>query len=165
MEKEEIDNVMEKVRRWLVEEGIYKGEIPDENATYHFAVEVPLGSGLKADIIQPKNKKDLVLIVGTVVLVEQHYNALKSMPKTKREELLWEMRFELLFRDSDFQIIPSAEGFKGIQFTRPRYFDGLTKNKFFECLRENFKCQLYIIWKMNQLFGEIPSEHESPIYG
>jgi len=165
MGENEIAEVMEKVKSWLVEEGIYREEVPDEDARYHFAVEFPPGSGMRSEIIQPKDKKDLLLIVSGVELAEIHYNALRSMPKTKRDELLWEIRFELLFRDSDFQIIPSAEDFRRIQFVRPIYFDGLTKDKLFECLRENFKCKLYIIWKMNQLFGEKPPKHETPVYG
>ena len=41
MGKKEVDEIMRKVREWLVEEGIYKDKAIDEDTTYHFVVENP----------------------------------------------------------------------------------------------------------------------------
>ena len=165
MSVKNIDEMMRKVREWLVEEGIYKDKIVDDRATYHFVVEFPPNIGRSAEIIQPKEREDLLVIASGVGLPKEHYDALKSMQKSEREEILWDMRFQLLFRESDFKMIPSAEDLQKIQFTRPLHFDGLTKNKLIECLREDYKCNLFILWKMKQRFGEAPPSSAEPMYG
>jgi len=165
MGKKEIDVIMRRVKEWLVEEGMYKDKVVDDQATYHFVVVFPQNSNRTADIIQPKEREDLLVIASGVGLIKEYYEALKDMPKSERENLLWDMRFQLLFRESDFQMIPNAEDLQKIQFTRPIHFDGLTKNTLIECLREDYKCNLFIIWKMKQVFGEAPPSSEEPMYG
>ncbi|HUV02362.1 MAG TPA: DUF2299 family protein [Desulfobacteria bacterium] len=165
MAKKEVDEIMRVVREWLVEEGVYKDKRVDDSATYHFVVEFPPNTGRLADIIQPKEREDLLVIASGIGLPKEHYEALNSMQKPKRKEILWDIRFQLLFRESDFQMIPSAEDLQKIQFTRPLHFDGLTKNKFIECLREDYKCNLFILWKMKQLFGEAPPSSLEPMFG
>jgi len=73
----------EIVRDWLVQEGILKAEVPDENAEWHFVVEFPPNSGQVSDIVKVKDK-DLVLVVSGIVLSEKHYKALHSLPKEKK---------------------------------------------------------------------------------
>jgi len=163
MSREEIDAVMRKVKDWLAEEGMYKDKIVDDEATYHFIVEMPANSGRIAHIVQPKAREDLLIIGSGIKLLKGHYDGLKAMSESKRKELLWEMRFQLLFRDSDFHMEPSADDLKSIKFTRPIHFDGLNKNTLVDALREDFKCNLFIIWKMKQQFGEAPpSSAEQP---
>lgn len=164
MGKKEVDEIMRKVREWLVEEGIYKDKAIDEDTTYHFVVENPPRSGRLTHLVQPKAREDLLLIASAIDLSQEHYEALKAMPKPKREEILWDIRFQLLFRESEFQMVPSAEELKTIQFTRPIYFDGLTKDRLMGCLREDFKANLFIIWKMKQLFGEAPPPSVEPMF-
>ena len=58
---------------------------------------------------------------------------------------------------------------RSIRFTSEIYYDGLTKNKLMEAVRENFKCELYIVWKFQEIFGEGPANKVSkppePMYG
>lgn len=157
--------MMNKIRNWLVEEGIYKDKVADDGATYHFLAEVPPGSQQIIDVIQPKPREDLVVLVSGVQLSEEHYKSLKAMPKTKREEILWDIRFSLLFLESGFQIIPGVDDPKIFQFTRELYFDGLTKIIFMDAIKQIYRCKLFIIWKMLQLFGEAPpSTSQEPMY-
>ncbi|MDI6810408.1 MAG: DUF2299 family protein [archaeon] len=165
MGKKEIDEVMRNVREWLVEEGMYKDKIVDDKATYHFVIEMPPNSGRVAHIVQPKEREDLLVIASAIELAKEHYEAFKAISDSERKDLLWDMRFQLLFRESDFRMIPSGEDLKKIEFTRPLHFDGLTKTKLVECLREDYKCNLFIIWKMKQLFGEVPPSSAEPMYG
>jgi hypothetical protein len=64
------------------------------------------------------------------------------------------MRYDLLFQQSSFEIESERGDLQGIHFTREIYYDGLTKNKLMEAVRENFKCELYIVWKFQEVFGE-----------
>jgi hypothetical protein len=159
-----LTQVMEKVRNWLVEEGIYKDALPDQEATFHFIVNFPPNSPHILHIIQPKMRKDLLLFMGGIELSKEHYEALKALPKAQRDQILWDMKFQLLFKAVDFQMTPNLEELKALQFTKPVYFDGLNKNEFMNGLREVFKCILFIIWKMVQLFGERPVTRTTPLY-
>ena len=79
------------------------------------------------------------------------------------------MRYELLFRESSFEMEPNGSDLQSIRFTREIYYDGLNKNKLMESIKENFKCELYVVWKFQEIFGEgkvngISSPPE-PMYG
>jgi hypothetical protein len=160
MSRAEIDKMMNKVKDWLVEEGIYKDKVPDESANWHLIVEFPSGSGMISEVIQPKNREDLVGIATVISLAEQHYKSVMAMPKPRRDEFLWDTRFQLLFLEAGFQIIPSVQEPQRFQFARELYFDGLTKTSLMQSLIQLHKCRLFIIWKMQQLFGESPQKDE-----
>ncbi|MCJ7443080.1 MAG: DUF2299 family protein [Methanotrichaceae archaeon] len=163
MPRTEIDDVMRKIKNWLLEESLFKEQIVDEQANYHYLLVFPANSGMGFRIVQPKAKDDSILVLTGINLDEKHYQAINSMPKAKRDELLWDIRFELLFKLLDFTMMPSAEDVKAMNFSRDIFFDGLTKNYLMEVIREGFRCNLFIIWKMNQLFGELPPpSHAQP---
>ena len=164
MTKQEMDEVMRKVQAWLTEEGVYRDKVPDDNANYHYKIEFPQGSGRPADIIQPKPRDDLILIISGVSLSEEHYEGLKSKSKKERDDILWDMRFDLLFRNSDFNMLPNLDDLKTIQFIRPLHFEGLTKNVLMDAIREDYKCHLYIVWKMQRLFGAAPPKSPETMY-
>ncbi len=142
-----------RVREWLVDDGIYKDKIPDENADYHFLAEIPPGSGQYIDVVFPKNRGDMVIIASGVKLADEHYRSLMSLADERREELLWDIKFKLLFLATGFQILPSAEDPQIFQFTRELYFDGLNKNIFMDSLKQVYRCKLFIIWTMQKNFG------------
>jgi hypothetical protein len=154
MNAPEIDDTCDRIIKWLTEEGLYKDRIQDENLHFHLAVEYPAHSGRHLSIIQPKNRDDMVVVLSRIMLAEVHKNALMVMQRKERLKLLWNMRYALLFQESSFEMQPGGESLEGIQFTREIYYDGLTKNKLMEAMRENFKCELYVVWKFQEIFGD-----------
>ncbi len=64
----------------------------------------------------------------------------------------------LIFQDSDFEMEPRGFDIDSIRFTREIYYDGLTKNKLMEVLKGNFKCELYVVWKFQETFGDEPAQ-------
>ncbi len=151
--------VKEKIKAWLEEAEILREEIEDEKADFHFVVEFPLGSGQSCEIVNPKNK-DIVIFGSRLVLAEAHYKALHSLPKAQKFNLLWQIRFDLLFREPEFRILPNAEEFKSIEFTKALYHEEINKPAVFKALREIYRCKLYIIWKMAQLTSGIDEAAE-----
>ncbi|WP_202318813.1 DUF2299 domain-containing protein [Archaeoglobus neptunius] len=147
------EEIAKKVRDWLVEEGIYKDKIADENADFHFLAEVPPNSRQFIDVIFPKNREDMLVIASGIKLSDDHYRSVMSLGDAKREELLWEIRFKILFLETGFQILPNARDPQLFQFTREIYFDGLNKNLFMDAIRQVHKCKLFIIWMMQRSFG------------
>ncbi len=167
MAQKDIDAVSRKIMTWLSEEGMYKDKVADDNARFHYNAESPPGSGRLIDIIQPKNRDDLILIGNGLMFSPEHLEKLREMDAVERTEFLWDIKFGLLFRESSFNILPDGTNPEKIQFTKEIYYDGLNKNKLMESIRENYRCNLFVIWKLNKQFGEIVSGSEpaSPMFG
>jgi hypothetical protein len=142
----------ETILKWLSDEGLYRDRVQDENLYFHLAAEFPARSGRYVNVIQPKNHVDMVVVFSRIKLAEVHSSALKALPEIGRERLLWEMRYALLFRESNFEFEPRSGDLESIRFSREIYYDGLSKNALMEALRENFKCELYVVWKFQELF-------------
>ncbi|MFB3766158.1 MAG: DUF2299 domain-containing protein [Methanotrichaceae archaeon] len=155
---------MRKIRDWLTEQGIFRSQVSDEKAFSHIQIEFPAGSGRSTGIVFPKPREDIVLIIGGVSLSKEHYDKLKAMPDEERKDLLWDMQFDLLFKESEFQMIPNAEDLQQIQFIRPLRLEGLTRNLMMDAIRDNYRCVLYVIWTMARHFGAAPPKSQDAMY-
>ncbi len=150
-------NIREMVRFWLEDEGIFRKEVDDMNADFHFIVEVPPGSNQVIDIIAPRNKS-LVLVASGVKLSDEHYSAVMSMDEKERERFMWDIRFSLIFLRTEFQIIPNAISPQLFQFTRKLYQEDLTRQLLMDAIGEVHKCKLFIIWKMREKFDRMDGD-------
>ncbi len=169
MISEETEETCNRIIAWLSQEGLFKERVQDENLTFHLAAEFPAKSGRHVNIIQPKGHEDLVLVFSRIKLADFHKNALHAMQPKAKERLIWEMRYALLFQESSFDFEPPGSELESVRFTREIYYDGLTKNKLMEVLRENLKCELYVVWKCQEVFGDSAStggraEPPEPMY-
>lgn len=151
---EEIEATCNKIIGWLSQESLFKERVLEENLSFHLAAEFPARSKRHVNIIQPKGRDDVVIIFSRIKLADVHKKALQAMPQNVRERLLWEMRYALLFQESSFEMEPPGGDLESIRFSREIYYDGLTKNNLMEALRENLKCELFIVWKFQEIFGE-----------
>ncbi len=143
----------DKIREWLMRDGIFKREAPDDKAEFHFVAEVPPASSQFVDVIYPKNT-DLILVASGLKLSDEHYKAVMSLSEQEREKFMWEIRFGLLFLPTEFQIIPDSKNPQLFQFTRKLYIENLTRQSLMDAIAEVHKCKLFIIWKLRQKFGD-----------
>jgi hypothetical protein len=143
----------EIVKEWLAEEGILKADVPDERAVFHYIVEFPPGSNQVSDVVKPVDK-DFIVVVSGIVLAENHYRALHSLPPEKKKKMIHRWKMDLLFREAEFRMVPDAENVQRVEFSIPIYEDELTKSKLMGALREIFKCKLYIIWNVQHEFDK-----------
>ncbi|MEI6102316.1 MAG: DUF2299 family protein [Methanothrix sp.] len=154
---QEVIDTKEKIKNWLVQEGLFKAEDQPENLYFQLAAEFPAQSGRHLSIIQPKNHEDMIVVFSRIRLADAHQMALSAMPPKEKERLLWQMRYDLLFQDASFEIEPAGSDMQSIRFTREIYYDGLTKNELMQAIRNNFKCELYVVWKFQEIFGGGPT--------
>jgi hypothetical protein len=157
MVPEKVEETCKKIIGWLSEEAVYKDKVYDENLYFHLAAEFPARSGRHVNIIQPNNRDDMIVVLSTIKLAEVHQKALATLPKKEKEKFIWNLRYALLFQDSNFEMEPRGAELDSIRFVREIYYDGLTKNKLMEVLKENFKCELYVVWKFQETFGDEPN--------
>jgi len=161
MSIKDIEDTRDKIKAWLMEEGLFKEVRSEENLYYQIAAEFPAKSGRHLSIIQPKDHEDMIVVFSRIRLADAHHQALSAMPPKDRERLIWQMRYDLLFQDSSFEIEPGRGDMRSIRFMREIYYDGLNKNKLMEAVRENFKCELYVVWKFQEIFGEMQASRVS----
>jgi hypothetical protein len=103
----------------LTNEGIIRNKIPDPNAHLHLQIEFPLGSGRLTDVIFPKERDDLVIIASSTQLSKEHNDKLMAKPEKERDEIPRNMRSDLLFKDSEFQMIPNAANPQQVHLSGP----------------------------------------------
>ena len=159
------EGLFERIKGWLTEEGVFKEIKEDEHVRCHCIIEYPLGSGAYMDVIQPRDRNDLVVIISGVRLQEDHIEGLKAMGSKKRDALIWDMRFNLLFLPTSFRVMPDSDGPEYFEFSRELYEDGLTKNLLMDSLKQVYRCNLFVVWRMKRHFGESPRSSRDPMYG
>ena len=148
------DDVRERILAWLGEENMFKEELESEGLYFQIAAEYPARSGRHLSIIQPQGHEDMIVLFSRIMLAEVHQKAIQALLPQQKERLIWQIRYDLLFQQSSFEIEPAGADMRSIRFTREIYYDGLTKDRLMEAIRENFKCELYVVWKFQELFGE-----------
>jgi len=113
-------NTRDKIKSWLTEEGLFKEEVPGENLDFQIAAEFPVSSGRHLSIIQPRDHEDMIVVFSRIMLADVHQKAFSALPPKEREHLLWQMRYDLLFQESSFEIEPVGLEMRSIRFTRAR---------------------------------------------
>ncbi|MDP3102990.1 MAG: DUF2299 family protein [Candidatus Methanoperedens sp.] len=166
MVKKQIDEMNRQIMHWLSEEGMYKDKTTDDKAHFHFVGEYPQGTGKVFEVVQPKNRDDQILVGNALGISPEHQTKLRELSSDEKSSFLWSIKHGLLFRDSGFNILPDGNNPQQIQFITELYYDGLNKNRLMETIRENHRCNLFVIWKFMERFGESSGpEPTSPMFG
>ncbi|WP_455240903.1 DUF2299 domain-containing protein [Methanothermobacter tenebrarum] len=152
-----------KIKRWLTEEGLLGQIVDDENANFHFIVNYPEDHVI--DVIQPKDKEDLVLVACATSVSPEHLSKIRELSESKREEFLWQVRFSLNKFLVDFQLEHPRNILESYLVTDEIYDDALTKDRLISTIKKVFKAKLHVLWLIQKKFGEKKDEfHEDTMY-
>jgi len=152
-----------KIKRWLTEEGLLGQIVDDENANFHFIVNYPEEHVI--DVIQPKGKRDLVLVACATSVSPEHLSKIQELSESKREEFLWQIRFSLNKFLVDFQLEHPRNILESYLVTDEIYNDALTKDRLISTIKKVFKAKLHVLWLIQKRFGEKKEEiHEDTMY-
>lgn len=158
------DQAKQVIKKWLEENRHVVNEIKDDNSTFHFEIDYPIGSMKRQRIIQPKEYPGLIVLLNGVAIANEHVESLKKLAEGLREKFYGEIRKDLLFLQNSYDMNLDEAGIaKQIQFSYEFYFDGLTKTKLYEGLLLNHRTLLYFVTKFNDKFGTpaMPSQPET----
>jgi len=113
-----------------LEEGysISKGKEDNKLFSYTFTLK----GAPTFTVLQPKAKKDSIAVATGLALGPEE-SKFQKMPEKEKEEMLWDLRVLLLRSGCSFIFSPLGKPFN-IQFYKPIYYDGLSKNSFFEAV-------------------------------
>lgn len=158
-------DAQDTINRWLTENGHQANIVKDENSSFHFEIDYPLGSLKRQRIIQPAGFPELCVLLNGVAIAEDHKKQMKELTEDERDAFYGEIRDELLFLDNSYDLMLDDDGVaKQVQFSYEFYFDTLTKTTLFKGLLLNHRTLLYIVNKFNDKFG-IPVMPKDEILG
>ena len=141
------------IKRWLEEEGIFKSEAADDSAAFHYVIEY---NNNAFDIIQPKGKDDLVLIVCGTKVSPEHIEMMEEASKERREEFLYHIRFKINELEADFQMDVSQDYVLNQFIIQDGlYEDALTKNSLMRAIKHVFRTKMTVVWLMEKEFGPV----------
>ena len=79
-----------QIQDWLVEEGIFRQKIPDDNSNFHFLINYPNNNAL--DVICPKGKDDQIIIGCATEVSQQEQALIHNTKKAVNQEFIWNIK-------------------------------------------------------------------------
>jgi hypothetical protein len=103
-----------------------------ENDSDRFRATIQLSQNLNLDIQLTSQKPDRVMLLTHAYLGPDDRRAYSRLDRERKESFLRAVRWALLNIDVDHQISPNADILQSIFITKTIYFDGLTRDRFFD---------------------------------
>lgn len=128
---DDVGHIQKRIEKWLHDEGFAVWEFDDDGS--RFSYKANRDDSLPLSIFQPEDKNDSILVVGDIRLSEESQRKLSATPEERRF-MLYEFRMVLLSTECRWQFIPSSESWKAIRISKAIFYDGLSKDRFFETL-------------------------------
>jgi hypothetical protein len=124
------DEVVGRIIEWLnVETLAYTLK---ENDSERFRATIELSQNLNLDIQLTSQRPDCITLLTHAYLGPDDQRAYSRLDQEKKESFLRAVRWSLLNIDVDHQITPNADTLQSIFITKTIYFDGLTRDRFFD---------------------------------
>ena len=127
-----VDEVEERLEEWLRDEGFELWKIPDKDSEFSYKVSQEDGHPLV--VLQPGTKTDSVQVVGEIRLDKKNHEKLLAIPEKEKGFLLFDLRMGLLSTGCRWEFLPSLESWKTLQLSKAIFFDGFSKDRFFEIM-------------------------------
>ena len=144
--------IKEKIRNWLMEDGWKLGQQTFPNSIWAFLAEDELGR--RIIIGQNKGREDEIVIQGGVNITDDTNDRIKNLSEDKRNELLWDIRFELLKTNLEFSGVGIP--LKRVEMVGRIFEDALTKDCFLQRTSEVRKGILVVLWILARRFAQQP---------
>jgi hypothetical protein len=148
--------IQRDVTKWLTEENIKIVDLSDSDANFHLKIFFPDEQNV-IDILQPKNKNDLILLLSGTKVESPHIEVMKNTHRAELERFLLDFRDKLNIYPTDFYFEQSELILNRFIITYTLFKDGLTKDHFFQALRWVLKSKFQGIWEIQKRFG-IPED-------
>jgi len=148
------EEAKELINQWLTENGHQVRSIEDENSSFHFEIDYPLGTLKRQRVIQPKEYPGLIVLLNGVAIADEHKEEMKGISMDDREKFYDEIKKALLFVDNSYDMnLDDKQIAQQVQFSYEFYTDTLTKTQLFKGLLVNHRTLIYIVTVFNEKFG------------
>jgi hypothetical protein len=126
------DEVVERIVEWLNAEPL--AYTLKENDSDMFRATIELSQNLNLDVQLTSQRPDRVMLLTNAYLGPDDQRAYSRLDWEKKESFLRAVRCALLNIDVDHQISPNADTLQSIFITKTIYFEGLTRDRFFDSI-------------------------------
>jgi len=145
VEHEKIENVEERLQRWLGEEGCNVEKLGDEKTTFNLWVTK---DGLPSfSVYQPRDKHDVIYVESGVTFSGME-KKLHPVIVDSKHSLSWELKSRLLSSGFAYHIQPpdlQSNKPGGIVFAKTIYYDGLSKDRFLDTIHQTLSTVMVMI--------------------
>jgi hypothetical protein len=145
-------DVQNKVRDWLVAEGWQV--TPQTKQGFQFALVADDGKGRKLIVAQAVQRPDRITVESAIVLSAQQVKQFAGLSASKRQDFLWDLRFDLLHMDVEFRGL--EDPLRRVILAQPIFYDVLDKASFMQRFSDVRKATLLVLWKIGRLIQEPP---------
>jgi hypothetical protein len=148
------DEVETVLQAWLDDEGFSLWKLSDKQA--RFALKMARDEYPPLVVVQPKGRVDSVQVSGEVRFAYDAQKRIAALPEKERNFLLFDLRMVLLATECRFQFTPSPKAWSSIRLSKTVFYDGLTKDRFFEVVDVVSRALSSVILTFEWKFGITP---------
>jgi hypothetical protein len=149
-ESPETEKAKSNIQKWLLEDGYKIESQPNQNTLFRFVITDI--SGIKTIVAQPTLSLDQIVIGAGINFDDTQQNLLQTLENKERLDFLWDLRFGLLNLNVGF--LGVSLPLKGIEISKPIYYDGLTKDALLQKISEVKRAVIFVMWTFDRKFGE-----------
>lgn len=147
------------IQEYLIEEGILKQKVEDDNANFHYIIEYPENNSI--DLIQPNGKNDSIIIGCATEISSEQRQLIQSSNLKVKQDLIWDIRFTINDFLLDFELYHPNNNLEKFVIIDEIYIDGLNKDRLISCLKKVFKVKLRCLWLIGRTFNNIILNNEN----
>ena len=148
------------IQKWLSDEGLFRQKVVDENATFHFSIELAPQNFF--DVFQPKGKDDVLLIGSGVTVSPEHLRKISQLNKKRKENFLWNFRLALNQMEVNLNLNHPDNVLHFFAVNDSIYEDSLTKDRLMTTINKIARAKIHGIWLIQQEFGSESGEKRIP---
>lgn len=151
----------EKIKNWIVDEGIFREKKLDDNADFHYIIEFPNDNIM--DVVRPKGK-DFVIIACATQVSPQHLELMASSSSEVRNNFLLDanMSINQFLVDCQLAVDQSSNILQQYVITYQIFDDGISKNNLFDAFKRVFKAKIQCVWLIERTFGTVKNTPTEP---
>lgn len=150
------ERIKDRVQTWLMEDKWSLRKVTIADSLWAFAAEDTLGR--KIVVGQKPDREDELIIQGSINIGSELANKLENLPQIEMDELLWDIRFELLRTNLEFDGIESP--LERIGVNERLFFDALTKDEFLKRASDVRKGVLIVLRMLARKFAQQPPKKQ-----
>ncbi len=151
------ERIGEIVLGWCKEEGIFRENVKESNAAFHYKVNVPGNTSFSMSIIQPVGA-DKVFVTSGVRLEPEFIAAMRDMDEQKRAEFIAYLSYNLYSQPTIFHIQESDGVIQQVSITDQIYSDELTKGRFMRGIQDVYRVTALAFLQIQGFLATIPLE-------
>jgi len=125
---------IEKVVKWLKGDGYEPEQVKHPHPDTTFFAKVKISERSSFHVGFSATKPDHVLISEMIELKEDDQKLYASLPAVEQNRFFFDIELALIQKNVMYDLEDGIRSLRSIEVFKPIYFDGLTKDKFFDTI-------------------------------